>query len=486
MDLFLGSNLSLKNPLYRSFRCGECHAQGTLTDHTFDISHQISFNDFFPEFEAPGHEVFPEPLGRNRIITGFALEGEINGNAQDAIERNISDFELDEMGAPKGQALFDNGVYNIGVTPIGNDIARGGNDAFGWPLSLSVLALKNLGGVDYTPGGHVAPTFALPLPPGNPLPNFDPAIDPVGGGLFETTAQDQGLNPGFEEEPLAPQLPPYLAPWASNINVGDEVQQDEVFIGLNTLCREPILEGFVDTLGPFNPAGTVGEMFNSASEPAMATWPVVNRANRMGSFKAPQLRNVELTGPYFHNGGNLTLRQQLDFYLRGGNFPITNSSHRDFLIMNLNIEDEALGGVDPLLTAAAGVPVPAFTEAQKEHAKTSLIDFLLELTDERVRWARAPFDHPELFVPLDGTAPINTFGRQGFADQDDDPATGTVAPTANPMFRHVQAVGQGGRPALVAGNPHTGPLPNFLNITSGPRLVGAAANCATVNNHYCR
>ena len=256
MDLFLGSNLSLKNPLYRSFRCGECHAQGTLTDHTFDISHQISFNDFFPEFEAAGREVFPEPLGRNRIITGFSLEGEINGNAQDGIERNVSDFDLAELGAPKGQALFDNGVYNIGVTPIGNDIGRGGNDAFGWPLSLSALALKNLGGVDYTPGGHVAANgFALPPPPGIPLPNFDPSIDPTGGGLFATTAQDQQLNPGFEEEPLDPQLPPYLAPWASNINVGDETQQDELFIGLNTLCEEPILEGFVDHFGPFNPAG---------------------------------------------------------------------------------------------------------------------------------------------------------------------------------------------------------------------------------------
>ena len=56
-------------------------------------------------------------------------------------------------GFPKGQALFDNGVYNIGVTEIKNDVARGGDDPFGWPLSLSVLALKNLGGLDYSPGG---------------------------------------------------------------------------------------------------------------------------------------------------------------------------------------------------------------------------------------------------------------------------------------------------------------------------------------------
>src|SRR5436853_6224541 len=38
-----------------------------------------------------------------------------------------------------------------------------------------------------------------------------------------------------------------------------------------------------------------------------------------GAFKAPSLRNVELTGPYFHNGGYATLEQVVDFYNRGGN-----------------------------------------------------------------------------------------------------------------------------------------------------------------------
>jgi len=39
-----------------------------------------------------------------------------------------------------------------------------------------------------------------------------------------------------------------------------------------------------------------------------------------GSFKAPDLRNVALTPPYFHNGGQLTLGQVVDFYDRGGDF----------------------------------------------------------------------------------------------------------------------------------------------------------------------
>ena len=94
LDFFLGSNLSLKNPNFRSLRCGECHAAGTLTDHTFEISHQISFGDFVQEFVTgqPGLEKFPEPLGASRTISGFALEGELLENAQDALERNVADF----------------------------------------------------------------------------------------------------------------------------------------------------------------------------------------------------------------------------------------------------------------------------------------------------------------------------------------------------------------------------------------------------------
>ena len=37
-----------------------------------------------------------------------------------------------------------------------------------------------------------------------------------------------------------------------------------------------------------------------------------------GAFKVPSLRNVELTGPYFHNGGQATLEQVIQFYNRGG------------------------------------------------------------------------------------------------------------------------------------------------------------------------
>jgi cytochrome c peroxidase len=99
----------------------------------------------------------------------------------------------------------------------------------------------------------------------------------------------------------------------------------------------------------------------------------INRIAVDGAFKTPTLRNVELTGPYFHNGGQATLMQVIDFYTRGGDFHERNMA-------NLDPDIDRLDGMN-------------------EYGKNRLVDFLLALTDERVRWEKAPFDHPELFVP---------------------------------------------------------------------------------------
>ncbi len=88
-----------------------------------------------------------------------------------------------------------------------------------------------------------------------------------------------------------------------------------------------------------------------------------------GSFKTLPLRNVELTGPYFHNGGKATLGQVLEFYDNGGDFKNPTKS--------------------PLL-----VPLSLSTTQAK-----SLIAFLLALTDDRVLREAAPFDHPQISVP---------------------------------------------------------------------------------------
>jgi hypothetical protein len=96
----------------------------------------------------------------------------------------------------------------------------------------------------------------------------------------------------------------------------------------------------------------------------------------MGAFKVPSLRNIALTAPYFHNGGQATLRQVVEFYNRGGDFREHNSQFVDFEIGKLNL-----------------------TNAQID----AIVAFLHSLTDARILQQKAPFDHPQLFVP-DGAA----------------------------------------------------------------------------------
>jgi cytochrome c peroxidase len=156
-----------------------------------------------------------------------------------------------------GVAVYDGGFYNIGVRPTKEDVAVGGTDPFGKPLSMSRLA------------------------------------------------QVEGRTP-----PVAGEFP-----------------------------------------GPLKPT---------------------ERVAVDGSFKTPGLRNIALTAPYFHNGGQRTLKEVVDFYNRGGDFREQNINDLDPDIENLKL-----------------------TESQKQ----DLVAFLEGLTDDRVLFEKAPFDHPELLLP---------------------------------------------------------------------------------------
>jgi len=101
----------------------------------------------------------------------------------------------------------------------------------------------------------------------------------------------------------------------------------------------------------------------------LATDPV---SNVRGAFKVPGLRNVALTGPYFHNGGKSTLEQVINHYDAGADFHETN-----------------IADLAPDMTEL-------FLSVQE---KADLAAFLRALTDPRVANEQAPFDHPELRYP---------------------------------------------------------------------------------------
>ncbi len=152
--------------------------------------------------------------------------------------------------------------------------------------------------------------------------------------------------------------------------------------------------------------------------PERAACPQNGRVATDGAFKVPGLRNVELTGPYFHNGGMVSLEQAVEFYDRRGDFSDANLADLDGDMVRVEL---------------------------KEEDEAPLVRFLLALTDERVRQERAPFDHPQLRV-TDGQPPHDGTTCRGIS-------------AACDHIIDIPAVGAGGRPA--AGLP---PLATFLGV----------------------
>ncbi|HWF04988.1 MAG TPA: cytochrome c peroxidase [Candidatus Angelobacter sp.] len=150
---------------------------------------------------------------------------------------------------------------------------------------------------------------------------------------------------------------------------------------------------------------------------------------RSGFFKAPQLRNVALTAPYFHNGGQLTLEQVVEFYNRGGDFNTVaevKNMDPDIEILGLTLQD-----------------------------KQDLVEFLrYALTDPRTATQSAPFDHPQLTV-----ANGHPQGANGYPVMNDPAHPGQ----ATNQFMQVPATGAKGGAAL----------PTFLDNLLGVKSAKA-------------
>jgi hypothetical protein len=216
-------------------------------------------------------------------------------------------------------AIYDNGFYNIGLVPAGNDLGVGGRDPWGNPLSFAREFKSQLAG--------------------------GPAPDAI----------SHSLNP----------------------------------------CTFQVIEGCI----------------------------VITNADQRdavdGSFKAPGLRNVELTGPYFHTGGYATLEQVVDFYSRGGN------------VRNMG----QVGDTSGYGANRSNFDTDIFKLGLTADERAELVAFLKALTDERVRWERAPFDHPSLLIP---------HGAVG-----DNTSVPSVGGRAIDQFMSIPAVGAAGLSAPI-------------------------------------
>jgi cytochrome c peroxidase len=193
-------------------------------------------------------------------------------------------------------ALYDNGFYNIGVTPTAHDVGVGGKDPFGHPLSFTR---------QYASGRKVDP--------------FE-----VDEATFEAACEGP--------------------------------------------CKLPNERVAVD-----------------------------------GAFKTPGLRNIGLTPPYFHNGGEATLEGVVQFYNHGGD--------------RRSVGGGDTTGTGPLGQGGSGgsnldpdIERLELTAAEEK----ALVAFLLALTDDRVACLAGPFDMPELIL-VNGHKAADT-NRNGEAD----------------------------------------------------------------------
>jgi hypothetical protein len=270
-----------------------------------------------------------------------------------------------------GPTLYDTAFYNIGVRPTVEDLGVGDTDGNGVPLSYTHQWRDSLLG---TP---IQDDFRLQLS------RLHLPFNWYGDAVFYPGGLTGPEWPIIAFVPFLP-FPDPACPAPA-------------------ICQVGIEEGKGHGAYPKYPTG--GGFFpDSLQAAAINAMPTAVA----GSFKTSGLRNVELTGPYFHNGGQQTLDQVLEFYNRGSDFGLDN-------IGNLSPNIHPLG----------------LDSTQRDQ----IVAFLKTLTDDRVRCEQAPFDHPEISIPIGAKV------KKGMLEQD----------SKNPgqskdQKELIPAVGAGGRP----------------------------------------
>lgn len=271
--------------------------------------------------------------------------------------------------------VYDTAFYNIGVRPTGDDIGVGGDDPFGNPLSITQQWIDQLLGTAEAPDAEAIRSlnFARVTEP------FDWYGDSVWfpGGMAGYAWLTHRLinNPQFGADYCAfPGFPP-----------GQPVPEPPGPFPDQGSCEAAMFvwfspPEFINAPQFFPPRPGRGDDAVPAYDPSGFPFPnvanydaILNMPKALdGAFKVSILRNVSLTGPFFHNGGHATLHQVIEFYNRGGDFALENLGDLAPNINPLRLDDQQID---------------------------DLVAFLEALTDDRVRCQRAPFDHPEIILP---------------------------------------------------------------------------------------
>jgi cytochrome c peroxidase len=294
------------------------------------------------------------------IISPASAASQAVGPANNQVEMSCKGRNWGDLGRK---------MINNGLSPLGNQYVD---------KTDGVLGAYSKGpgnkGITGSYGAMVRAAFHDKFTTDIPLPNGYTQIE-QNFSLF------WGLSIMLYESTLIPDNSPFDK-WASGKGTltSQQLMGQQVFNG-NGRCVQ--CHGGAEFTNTSINIGGDRSFTNSAVRPDLEDGG--RQPENLSKFKVPTLRNAELSGPYFHNGGALTLRQVVDFYNQGGNFPGRNT---DSQIRPLGLTD---------------------TE------KNALVAFILTLTDERVKCEKAPFDHPSINIPLGPS--ITAVGSAGRAAQ---------------------------------------------------------------------
>ncbi len=306
--------------LFFNNHCNLCHTGPTMSMEAITTNATLLTPTPGKTF---GPVATPIAYGPNAFGAGGAAQQAGMTQYPNAITRDFNaNFE------PK---LMDVGFTNTAVNEQDADLGLGGVDDFGHPLSYSAQYLEYLKG--NSAGIHDA------------LVTKTRACDFMAGMAINLTN------------------PEYL-----------------YFTALDDIILDGSREGLLRTNNCADP--TTAYIPSVAAAQAAASDPAGDPRMALSvkaAFKIPTLRNIELTGPYMHNGSMANLEQVLDFYARQGNF-FHENLHANVVAISSSVNSTALN---------------AFGTSNR----ADLIAYLKSFTDERVRYQKAPFDHPEVLVP---------------------------------------------------------------------------------------
>jgi cytochrome c peroxidase len=343
-----------------------------------------------------GLQIVPGPA--NPADTGQFTQMEANFSFFFGLAVQLYEATLVANDSPLDRFLEGAGAQTVQeARGMNTFLGAGGCAACHSLAELTDVAVRQVQGVNLN---------GVPVPfSRNPLNADENMALLTGRGLYDNGWHNNGVRPGGSTDPASPAFLAVNEDQGRGGTTGLGAPLTNFPLAFSELGLRkigflgPPLPAFLATFVPNLPLG-----FQPSD-----TLPDPGRLATFGTFKTPALRNVELTGPYMHNGGHATLRQVVDFYTRGGDFPVTNNMDFD-------------PGVFPIGKLDASPT-----------RKNEVVAFMLSMTDARVKNETAPFDHPELFIPIDGRAPVSTGSRAGFV--------------TNARFQRIPPVGLNGLPA---------------------------------------